>query len=298
MKRRKMDGKKIDSNDIVEDARFIEEINLDYDLMKVFCGEAEGTQAQRKKIAALRKELKDKIYVELIYVLMHNIIRSPGIAKSIYKKIEEHKKTLTDKLGRNPGIEVAALDFAKNIYPLLEEPKIIEEKKVEKFAEQTIKDDITGMYDRDTLQADLSQEIKRSKRYKRPLSVLFCDLDGFKKINDKYGHPAGDKILKASTSIFKKLLRKIDKVYRYGGEEFVCVLAETNIEEARAAAERIREDFERREIPVGREKIGITISIGAARYKKAHKNPQDLIAAADKAMYLAKKAGKNCVKTA
>jgi len=218
---------------------------------------------------------------------------------SIYINIIKHKDTLTKKLKRDIGIEVASLDYLKNIVSKLAQPEIIEKAKLAKFAAKAITDEATGLYDRDTLFANLEAEIERARRYKRPLSLLFCDLDDFKSINDTYGHKSGDLVLKKVTEIMNSVMRTTDRMYRYGGEEFVCVLPETEAKSARIAARRIRKKVSSSPIRLDKDniKINMTLSSGIAQYGTyGVYDMRSFIDAADSMMYKAKEAGKDCVR--
>src|SRR5262245_8826149 len=103
------------TKNIFEEANFINEQRLDYNLLKVFAGEREGTDAELETIDSLRKSRKDNIYIEALYVLTHKIIEDALEAKDIYMRIIEHRDQLTGLLGRNVGIEVAALDYMRNV---------------------------------------------------------------------------------------------------------------------------------------------------------------------------------------
>ena len=160
-------------------------------------------------------------------------------------------------------------------------------------------DALTGLHNRGWLDDMFSREIKRSERDSLKACLLMIDIDHFKDVNDKYGHLAGDKVLIAVGRSIKEPLRPNDMVARYGGEEFSVLLPETSIENAAAIAERLRErvsqaspgKLERKQLPK------VTVSIGVADF-----NPGDslesMIAAADAAMFDAKRAGRNCVRVA
>jgi diguanylate cyclase (GGDEF)-like protein len=134
-------------------------------------------------------------------------------------------------------------------------------------------------------------------RFGHRLSVIMLDIDDFKQFNDRFGHPKGDMVLKAVSSVIRQNLREIDVAARYGGEEFVVVLPETDVAGALAVAERIRTSME--EYPhiadEQGERVTQTISLGVATYPLHASDGASLIEAADQAMYRAKRAGKNRV---
>jgi diguanylate cyclase (GGDEF)-like protein/PAS domain S-box-containing protein len=169
-------------------------------------------------------------------------------------------------------------------------------KLFEKMQEMAITDSLTGLYNRRYFYMLLDNEIERAKRYQSPLSLIMIDIDHFKLMNDKFGHLAGDEILKSVSGMCKKLLRHIDNMFRIGGEEFMIILPETNQEEALNVAERIRSTIAETAIKTKKGSIKITTSIGVSEYGKNHPAPNEFIESVDRTMYDAKKAGRNCVR--
>jgi diguanylate cyclase (GGDEF)-like protein len=133
-------------------------------------------------------------------------------------------------------------------------------------------------------------------RFGQPLSLLFCDIDHFKKVNDTYGHATGDKVLVAVARAIETSARQLDVVGRYGGEEFVMVLPDTQSKGAMVVAERIRASVEGLAFSIGNDHpMRVTISVGVATHGEAWMsgNVGDLLAAADAALYAAKRGGRN-----
>jgi diguanylate cyclase (GGDEF)-like protein len=156
-----------------------------------------------------------------------------------------------------------------------------------------ITDSLTGLYNHRYLHERLSEELNRARDLERPLSVLFCDLDHFKGYNDSNGHSAGDAVLREVAHVIEQSVRNIDVAGRYGGEEFVVLLIETDRETALAVAERIRERiFEAGFMANG---VPLTVSIGVAGYPDDADRREDLLNKADWAMYLAKRRGRDQV---
>ncbi|MDO5438029.1 MAG: GGDEF domain-containing protein, partial [bacterium] len=145
------------------------------------------------------------------------------------------------------------------------------------------------------LKSLLSQEYERAKRYATFVTVALVDIDYFKKINDVYGHLAGDYVLKEVSKIFINTLRKTDFVYRYGGEEICILMPETLIEKAFIPLERLRKTIENRNFIFEGKKMNVTVSIGASTYRKEMRDANELVEKADAALYRAKKSGKNKV---
>ena len=138
----------------------------------------------------------------------------------------------------------------------------------------------------------LTREYARSKRFKSPLSVLMIDIDDFKKVNDTYGHTVGDKVLKTIAQILKTKLRATDVVGRYGGEEFLVVLPETDLQAALTVAEKLRTEVAKKTFKYKDQVFKVTISLGAAQLKEGE-TIEELINRADQALYTSKRSGKN-----
>ena len=163
----------------------------------------------------------------------------------------------------------------------------------QKVQELSITDGLTQIFNRRYFIERFNEEIKRSKKFRLKFSFLMLDIDHFKNYNDRYGHLTGDAILLEVTRAVKENIRQIDFMGRYGGEEFSLILAETNKEQARFAAERIRQAIESRQITVYDENLKVTVSIGLVTFPDYAGNTQELIDRADEALYLAKQAGRN-----
>lgn len=157
-------------------------------------------------------------------------------------------------------------------------------------------DTLTGLANRRLFGERLNEEMQRSRRYSRSFSLLMLDIDHFKKVNDNYGHPAGDAVLKQLATILREQTREVDTVARYGGEEFVIVAPESDGNGAKVVGERIRKAIAGKAfiLPDGRE-IGVTASIGIVSYPHCADDPEAMIERADQSLYLAKRGGRNRV---
>ena len=184
-------------------------------------------------------------------------------------KIDERKVKMLVSLGNQIGM---AIDNAR----LYEETKSL-----------SLQDPLTGLANRRFMEIVMDRSFTRAKRYGHLLSVIMLDIDYFKKYNDTYGHSAGDQLLVDIAKIISGEMREVDVIVRYGGEEFLVMLPETEAEKAREAAERIRKAVE--------SKVGVTVSLGVASYNKEMQTKEDLINRADMALYLAKQNGRNRV---
>jgi len=169
-------------------------------------------------------------------------------------------------------------------------------KLFERMQEMAITDSLTGLYNRRYFYMVLDNEFERAKRYQTPLSLIMIDIDHFKKVNDKFGHLVGDDVLRSISEICMKLLRQSDNMFRYGGEEFMIILPVTKQEEAFNVAERIRNTIEEAVIKTKKGNVKTTLSIGVSEYGESHSEPSGFIESADRTMYEAKKAGRNCVR--
>jgi diguanylate cyclase (GGDEF)-like protein len=155
-------------------------------------------------------------------------------------------------------------------------------------------DALTGAYTRRRILEVLDHEKIRCDRGAGPLCVAMLDIDRFKQVNDSFGHPAGDEVLRRSAAVAQKDLRAIDFMGRYGGEEFLLVLTQTDLDGAWECAERVRERTARTEFEVGSGEHRMTVSIGVAQYRPGE-TARDLLARADAALYRAKDGGRNRV---
>jgi diguanylate cyclase (GGDEF)-like protein len=155
----------------------------------------------------------------------------------------------------------------------------------------SVTDGLTGLLNRRYLEERLAEEIKRSNRYGYPMSFMMIDVDHFKSYNDAFGHPAGDQVLKMVAKCFRETLRGADVAARYGGEEFSILLPQTTSSEAETIAERVREHIAATEFP----HRAVTISIGIASCCLDLNSAPELLGAADRALYGAKRKGRNAI---
>jgi len=154
-------------------------------------------------------------------------------------------------------------------------------------------DGLTGLHNHRHFQNLLDQQVALAQRYQKPLSLLLCDIDHFKTVNDTYGHPAGDLVLKGVAGILERQARQTDSVARYGGEEFAVILPETDSAAARALAERIRAAVEASTFTTDLGPLKVTLSLGVATLPDAARQKPDLIEQSDQALYAAKRGGRN-----
>ena len=169
-------------------------------------------------------------------------------------------------------------------------------KKLENLLkEQARTDYLTGLFNRMFFFERAHQELSRSRRYQRDLSVVVFDIDYFKKINDRFGHPAGDAVLRRISGICRDVFRQSDIIGRLGGEEFGVILVECNLEQAEIAAERLRQRVASEIFEYDTIEISCTISLGIAERTENADDVDSLLKRADNELYRAKNSGRNCV---
>jgi diguanylate cyclase (GGDEF)-like protein len=160
----------------------------------------------------------------------------------------------------------------------------------------SITDGLTKLYNHRYFQDEMARAFEESQRYQRPLSLAIIDIDFFKKVNDTYGHAVGDDVLKAVAKLFQESIRSTDLAARYGGEEFAVMMPETDLDDAMAFAEKIRTLIETTPFPTAAGPLGVTVSIGLAAVPRTKIHAaKELVIAADKALYRAKRGGRNQV---
>ncbi len=173
---------------------------------------------------------------------------------------------------------------------------ITERNRAEQAEELARRDGLTGLYNHRTFYSFLNDEMIRAQRHNRPVSLLMLDIDHFKRVNDTYGHLAGDAILKGLGDLLAQQARAVDRVCRYGGEEIMVILPETDAPMAMGIAERLRMEVAQQPFDIGGGKIiNITVSIGVATYPRQVNSLGALVKAADVALYVAKQGGRNQV---
>jgi diguanylate cyclase (GGDEF)-like protein len=172
-------------------------------------------------------------------------------------------------------------------------------ERAEMLSEWATIDPLTDLFNRRYFRQRLEEEFHRARRYNLPLSLLLLDIDDFKSVNDRFGHPAGDTVLRALADLLRRNVRAFDVCCRYGGEEFVLVLPGSDAEDALSTARRVRQAVEAQRLPVRADEppVGVTLSIGSITLR-AGDTVDDFIGAADEALYEAKRCGKNQIRVA
>ncbi len=242
-------------------------------------------------ISSYEGNVEQSVICEFLKLLTH-IDLTENQANQYWSDIMKHRNLLAEKLGRDVGLRVAILDYFININKMIDNPTFVEIHIYEFLTKLTLIDELTFIYNRRFFDSAIEKEYYRSKRYGIPLSLLFFDLDDFKKVNDTYGHKTGDLLLQEIGHTLNDTIRKEDMPCRYGGEEFVVILPNTDKAGAIAFAERVNQAIETIKLNELENKP-VTVSAGISTYPDDTDDYKELIILADKAMYKAKFTGKN-----
>ncbi len=273
--------------------RWSEEETLTLDFVLAIAGDRTADDEERARFESLYSRYGAKLFAEMLFKITHQYY-PPEQAETLWHEINRHKHQLSDALGRNAGMVMAALDYLANIKHVLLRPMIIRANEVSSIAEVAIKDSLTLLFDHATFVEKLEIEISRYQRYGSEVSVIMIDIDDFKHFNDTHGHQEGDHVLMALAKLMQKTSRTLDLCARYGGEEFVMILPQTGIDDAYFLAERLRQETVQHFLPTS----GITISAGVATCPIHATTAKALIQQADRALYDSKNSGKNQVRRA
>ena len=225
-----------------------------------------------------------------------NFIRKTKIKKSIFFPIKDLGLFVINKL-KEKKFTKKEIDLIKIFVRDILKPSLELSLDNERNIELAIKDGLTGLYNKTYGKGQMERLFASSERYKNSLSLIVIDMDDFKKYNDTHGHLAGDDLLKTFAKLLQDETRKSDIVFRYGGEEFVILAPNTTAQNAKKLAEKIQDSLQDYSFPLAiTQPLGkISVSIGIASFPLHAKNLKDLLYYADKAMYKAKKQGKDQV---
>ncbi len=259
-----------------------EEIKLsNYNLESIVSGDVVAPQEIKQKIDLLIS-YDTNFYSNLLHKLIGEDFTEPE-ARQLWFEILEHKYKVSEKLGRNIGIKVATLDYLENIKGIIKSPRIIEEEEFIKTVKMATIDPLTQLYNRQHFMSLLRQKIREKTQF----CLAFLDLDGFKKYNDKEGHQAGDILLQEFAVTLKlKFNSEKEFVGRYGGDEFMVCILQTDKKNAQN-----RLDIFRQEVKNQFASIGITVSIGVCEYPYDAGSLDELVEKVDELLYRVKEFG-------
>jgi diguanylate cyclase (GGDEF)-like protein len=199
-------------------------------------------------------------------------------AEATAETLEERKETLPVTVAGEVGLALASIRLREHL------------------REQAIRDPLTELYNRRFLQESLEREIQRAVRGQHPVSLLFLDLDHFKRFNDAFGHEAGDFVLKSVAALLKIFFRSTDVCCRAGGEEFAVILPEAPPENAIVRANALRLEIKALHLAQDNKQLGsVTVSIGVAGFPEHANTPLELLRIADKCLYASKANGRDRV---
>jgi len=241
-------------------------------------------------------EKHGNVVFQVVFDIVANLDLSPVKARNLWIKIWKYKNDLEKRINKKIDFRVVLLEYLLEINHKLKNPKIIEMNLFEKTKDSLIIDELTQLYNYRFFKNQLKYEIARALRMRSLFSILLIDIDDFKKINDTYGHEDANKLLKKFSKIFQKAIRKDDLAFRYGGDEFVIFLHNTNKLYGFETAEKIRNLIAKTKVKIDKNvTLSATISIGVSSFPLDAKHLSTLINKADKAMQMSKRKGKNCV---
>lgn len=247
-----------------------------------------------EKLIEVNNSATNSIYFQEIFKLKSDAFYKVMDKIKLYEKNEnvEFKYGNTDSGVGTFILSSVKMNFNNKPAILIGLFDITEQKQAEEnFRNIAIKDKLTGLYNRYYFDLRVNDEIIISDRYNEPLTMILLDLDHFKNINDTWGHPVGDIVLKETAEIISSTIRKSDYVFRVGGEEFVVLMPKTEINDALVLADKIRVEVENNDYSVAKK---VTVSIGAAQKYKSE-SLDNWYTRTDKALYFAKESGRNCV---
>ena len=231
----------------------------------------------------------DDLHSELLHALTLRRFPAEEAVKH-WQGIMDHRATLTVALGRQVRFRVAALDYFSEAVPELQQVRLVAKAELDGLQSYVDIDALTGIHNRRYFNGALVSEVRRSRRYGWPLTLLLVDLDAFHEINEDFGHESGDSVLRSIGRECQKNLRSSDHLCRFGGDVFALILPETSVTDAQNVAERTLSIVRR----VGRslaDDVDLGASIGGASYPDDGDDAEELTALSDQYCRDAKEAG-------
>ena len=266
------------------------------DVIEIAGQDVEGSDSEAAELSELKRRKSESFYSDLVFTLA-GIRYGEAEARLIWVNLLAHKWDMSQKMDRNVGIRVAALDYFSNVIGELACARIMDMSQYIATARLAVTDGLTGLFNHRYFMERLGQDIDSCQATEEALSLLMIDIDHFKIYNDINGHMAGDVALKEVASVIRSSAKREDFCARYGGEEFAVVAYRADKADAARMAERLREEVERLEFPNEEVLPGgnLTISCGVATFPSDAQDRSSLISYADRALYIAKNSGRNRV---
>jgi diguanylate cyclase (GGDEF)-like protein len=262
------------------------EFNLfEVPILQAVAGDRKLLPAEKKLLKKALEARGDNIYSDFLYTLTHHSFK-PAAAKKHWEGILRHKDFMEEKLDRKVGLIVALTDYFTNIKKLFTEVTIVPEMKMNTMIDIALKDNLTGLYDNYTFRNKLKIEYLRSVRYRSSLTLVLIDIDNFKWVNDTFGHPAGDRVLKKTAELLLRLDFP-DSVFRIGGDEFALLYAAPLLPEHITAMQKLTRPFTKKF-----HKMSFSIGVASSSIPGVE-SAESMYKLADKALYRSKKSGKN-----
>jgi len=242
------------------------------------------------RLEEIYQQTSGEVYSELLYLLTNKKFGEDEALRHWFS-VMEHRVELNKKLGRDVGLRIALLDYFFNVKSYMKSPKMIEIKDFLQIEHSANTDGLTGLFNQSFFKTNLKREIERSKRHNLKNSLIFFDIDNFKRVNNFFGHLEGDHVLSDIGKIIINNVREFDLPSRYGGDEFAIILPNTNKEEAFKVAFRITNDIEKycaSSQKFKEKSLRLTISCGIATYPDDVLSAKEILSYADRALYKAK----------
>lgn len=238
----------------------------------------------RRALTLASRHARREEVLRLLFAEWTGLPLSAEEAAEAWRQIEELHPQMREKLGRPLSLQTVLLHYFHSRTGKLKEPRLVSDRELAVLRVNALTDPLTGLYNRRFLMEHLGREIARSERAEGIVSVVMMDLKGFKAINDRFGHPVGDGVLLRTARVIRDSLRTVDAGCRWGGDEFVVVLPNTNLLFAVAVAERIRRRVATLALPL-RTELKVGVHYGIATYPTDGKTGDFLLRVADLRLY-------------
>jgi len=268
----------------------LRESEVDLEFVAAEAGDRWMSEAIQRQHERIHAERGLAVYSDMMAVLTSQHY-PPRLARRLWRALLRHQRAMATALGRAVDVTVAALDYLNQNDALGGRALVLcPAEELSDVAKVAITDGLTGLFDRATFDARLEAELDHAQQAGRPLGVVLLDVDHFKELNDTHGHARGDEVLRALADVLQRGIRQDDTAARYGGEEFALLLPDADQERAWTLGDRVRRSVARHFAGAG----DVTVSVGATSSElEACATPAGLLAAADSALYRAKRSGRN-----